>query len=321
MTVIMEDIRGIYVICDAGDPHIRHIHYSLEEPVVLKNNLQTVVIGHTVDYGPALFIGDDMEHLSIQSTLADEALYHRPFVHGAAALCNSAPRTALLIGGGEGSMARELLKYNTIEIIDQIDWDADLINYFKQPTVAALWNGSAYEDPRLRVHVEDAFTSRVWAERTYDLILMDLCDPDAETIGPLKDLVARLQGSLNAGGVFLMNVGPILPLLREFPGILKTPSYSEELLEHIKGLGGNVRHPFSFKLYVPSYNFPWCLVGLADGYTIGDWSRTLFGEDEMTDVLHYGPSYSENFRSTNKDFIKTRYKMKDVILYENHWGC
>ena len=153
------DNTSIYVVCDAGDPHIRHIHYALEEPIVIKTPLQTAVIANTVDYGPALFIGDDTEHLAIQSTLADEALYHRPFVHGAAALCANSPRSALIIGGGEGSMARELLKYNTIELIDQIDWDVDLINYFKQPTVAALWNGGAYEDPRLRIHVEDAFTS------------------------------------------------------------------------------------------------------------------------------------------------------------------
>jgi spermidine synthase len=323
------EASNIYVVCDAGDPHIRHIHYSLEEPTILKSPLQMAVIAHTVDYGPSLFLGADMEHLAIQSTLADEALYHRPFVHGAAALCMASPRSALVIGGGEGGMAREVLKYSTIGIIDQVDWDAVLLDYFKQPAVAALWNDGAYEDPRLRLHVEDAFSSRAWEGRTYDLILIDLCDPDAESIEGLKELARRLQSHLNAGGVLLMNAGAVLPRLRESPGILKTISYSEELLEFMEGMMGESHQVFSYKLYVPSYYAPWCLIGLApkkgntyEGCLLADWTRPHFSEEELTDILHYEIPYSEKFRSVNKGFLKERFATtRRAEVTDIAWGC
>jgi predicted membrane-bound spermidine synthase len=309
----MIEEQTVYVVCDAGEPHIRHIHYSLEQPAIIKTDLQTSLIVNTIDYGPALFIGEDIEHLAIQSTVADEALYHRPFVHGAAALCRRAPESALIIGGGEGCMARELLKYNTIGIIDQVDWDKALIDYFKEPAVASVWNGSVYEDPRLRVHYEDAFRSRVWSGRSYDLILVDLCDPDVETIGSLKELVAVLMGSLKAGGVFLMNAGAVLPA-----ACAKYTPYSAELLDYISGLSPGYS-PFSLKTYVPSYMAPWCLVGLAEGYTIGNWSGEFFSEDELRDVLRYGPTYDPRFDAANKEFMR-----KPVVLEvprELHWGC
>jgi spermidine synthase len=310
----MSEEQSVYVVCDAGEPHIRHIHYSLEPPTVIKTELQTSLIVNTIDYGPALFIGDDIEHLAIQSTLADEALYHRPFVHGAAALCRRAPESALIIGGGEGCMAREVLKYSTIEFVDQIDWDKALIEYFKQPSVASVWNGGAYEDPRLRVHYEDAFLSRVWSGRSYDLILVDLCDPDAGTIGPLKELISGLMGSLKAGGVFLMNVGAVLPA-----ACSKYIPYSAELLEYIGGLSMNGYRPFSFKTYVPSYMAPWCLVGLAEGYTIGNWSGAFFSEDELRDVLRYGPTYDPRFDAVNKEFMRAPQSLD--VPRELHWGC
>jgi predicted membrane-bound spermidine synthase len=313
----MTEEQSVYVVCDAGEPHIRHIHYSLEPPRVIKTELQTSLIVNTIDYGPSLFIGEDIEHLAIQSTLADEALYHRPFVHGAAALCRRAPESALIIGGGEGCMAREVLKYSTIGIVDQIDWDKALIDYFKEPTVAAVWNGGAYEDPRLCVHYEDAFRSCVWSGRSYDLILVDLCDPDAGTIGPLKELITGLMGSLNAGGVFLMNAGALLPA-----ACSKYVPYSAELLEYIRGLAaGELAHyrPFSFKTYVPSYMAPWCLVGLAEGYTIGNWYGAFFSEDELRDVLRYGPSYDARFDAVNKEFMRAPQSLD--VPRELHWGC
>jgi spermidine synthase len=298
-------------ITDTTDPSVHHVYYTKTPIVKIPSTCQVAVIADTKAYGPALFLGTDPEHMSIQSTVADEIFYHRPFVHGGAALCSHAPKSALVIGGGEGCMARELLKYDTIEVIDQIDWDSELLAYFRRPEVAAQWNGGAYEDPRVRVHCEDAFTSTVWCDRTYDLIYVDLCDPDAGMIEALKELVRRLLPSLNEGGVFLMNAGGVCPGAEGSAG---------ELLGFMEKIAGE-RRAFSYKTYVPSYMMPWCLVGLADGFTIGNWLKGGICEDEVRDALYYGPSYAECFRRANSEFMVQR-RWKGTVSFEDVlWGC
>jgi hypothetical protein len=276
-----------------------------------------------VEYGPALFLGDDMENLAIQSTVADEGIYHRAFVHGAAALCRLAPRSALVIGGGEGCMARELLKYDTIEVIDQVDWDAELLAYFKQPAVAAVWNGGAYEDPRVQVHVEDAFQSKVWEGKQYDLVLIDLCDPSAESIEDLRGLLRKLIYRRSWDGVLLMNVGPVaVPLVLDVKRGRTAPAgfyvreghicytYSAELLETMKFLGES--DTFSFKLDVPSFKAPWCLVGIAKNNTIGKWAEGFITGDELKSLMFYEPLYLNAYGQAN-GFFNTSKELKRAM--------
>ncbi len=329
-----------YSVTDVGESYVPYVFPCVSAPTVLKTPLQTAVIADTVEYGPALFIGDDMEHLAIQSTLADEAVYHRAFVHGAAALCRRAPQSALVIGGGEGCMVRELLKYDTIGIIDQVDWDGELLAYFKEPAVAAQWNGGAYEDPRVRVHVEDAFRSTAWEGKQYDLILIDLCDPSADTIFDLGLLLQKLLPCRACGGVLLMNAGPVMPslVLDVKSGRVSPPgfysqgghicyTYSAELLETMKfntiGSDGNV---FSFRVEVPSFKAPWCLVGIAEGSTIGNWSAGFIGVGELGELMSYGAGYWEGYRKANAAFLTLKggarvERENGVVDYPLYSGC
>ena len=310
---IMTSETNSYSVRDVGESRVPYVFPCKSEPTVLKTPLQTAVIADTVEYGSALFLGDDMENLAIQSTVADEGIYHRAFVHGAATLCRRPPRSALVIGGGEGCMARELLKYDTIEVIDQVDWDGELLAYFKQPAVAAVWNGGAYEDPRVRVHVEDAFTSSVWEGKQYDLVLIDLCDPSAESVEDLRGLLRKLVYRRSCDGVLLMNVGPVaVPLVLDVkrgrtapPGFYAREghicyTYSAELLETMKFLGGG--DTFSFKLDVPSFKAPWCLVGIAESNTIGKWAEGFITGDELSGLMFYEPCYLDIYGRTNSQF-------------------
>jgi hypothetical protein len=331
--------KDTYSVTDVGESSVPYIFPCKSAPNVLKTSLQTAVIADTVEYGPALFLGDDADNLAIQSTLADEGIYHRAFVHGAAAMCRRAPQSALVIGGGEGCMARELLKYDTIEVIDQVDWDMELLAYFKQPAVAAVWNGGAYEDPRVRLHVEDAFQSKVWEGKRYDLILIDLCDPSAESIDDLDGLLRKLIHRRSWDGVLLMNVGPVaVPLVLDVkrgrtgpPGFYTREghicyTYSAELLGTMKFLAGS--DTFSFKLNVPSFKAPWCLVGIAKNNTTGKWAEGFITGDELSALMFYEHCYLDIYGRTNSQFCmsnqmkqlmeRAEEKPKDYLLYN---GC
>ena len=52
----------------------------------------------------------------------DEFFYHENLVH-VAAITHPAPETALIIGGGDGGSAEELLKYQTIKSVTLVEID------------------------------------------------------------------------------------------------------------------------------------------------------------------------------------------------------
>lgn len=65
-----------------------------------------------------------------QSSEADERCYHEALVHPAVHRIQDPERTlsALVLGGGEGAVCRELLKYENIGHIDWVDYDMELVS-------------------------------------------------------------------------------------------------------------------------------------------------------------------------------------------------
>lgn len=304
----LDPVRTRMNYTDSGEKDVHHVHMCKGDPRTHKTMKQEFTIVDTVRFGEALFIDG-----AIQSTVADERLYHGPLVHGSAAFLGAGPRRALVIGGGEGCVARELLRYDTIENITQIDWDEDLVSYFKAE--GRHWNGGAYEDARVEIIHEDVFSTQALEEtKRYDLIIMDLCDPDAGSIGLIKSLIARLLGCLAEGGVFIGNAGVVLPEC-----ISASEDYASDLLAYIgaEPVKPADYHVFSYKIYVPSYMAPWCLIGLAPRNTIGDWVRPFICATGVRDLMNYDRSYNAVFRETNEDFMQKRMGDMDTDC----WGC
>lgn len=278
-----------HTIVDSGDKHVKHNHVCTEKPENYKTEKQEFTIAKTIGFGEALFIDG-----AIQSSLRDEMLYHKPLVHGSAAFLTRSPSNVLVIGGGEGCVLRELIKYESIETITQIDWDVELVHYFRSGP-GVKWNGGAYNDPRVHVVHEDVFSTEETHGKKYDLILVDLCDPDDSSINMVKTLIVRLLGCLEEGGVFLMNGGAVLPSCIGVEG-----NWSVDLLKFLYESGkGSV---FSYKIFVPSYMEPWCLIGISSSNTIGNWSRDYVSKRDISDWMSYGSEYDESFICANDAF-------------------
>lgn len=110
----------------------------------------------------------------VMLTERDEFVYHEMLTHPALCLLDR-PRRALVVGGGDGGTVREILRHGSIEHVDLVEIDPMVIEASKQyfPTVA-----SAFDDPRLSVHVQDAAAFVEEApDGTYDLITVDSTDP------------------------------------------------------------------------------------------------------------------------------------------------
>lgn len=166
----------------------------------VRTPFQTVEVFETSQWGK-LFRLDG----AYMTSERDEFFYHEPIVH-CAALAHPAPRSALVIGGGDGGSSEELLKHPTIERVLMAELDADVVRVSKQ-YLQAVHRG-AFDDPRLEVRIGDGFDYARTAGERFDLIVLDLTDPDT----PAQKLYTReffetARGLLNPGGAISLHLG------------------------------------------------------------------------------------------------------------------
>ncbi len=128
------------------------------------------------DQSCALFIDGDLQFDS-----RDERIYHECLALPALALVEKRclkPLSVLIVGGGDGLTAREVLKSSSVVGIDLVDYSQEVVSLGKE-SFAQLNEGSLHAK-RLHLHIEDAWTyvERKLAEQvTYDLIICDLTVP------------------------------------------------------------------------------------------------------------------------------------------------
>ncbi|MDQ6917348.1 MAG: polyamine aminopropyltransferase [Pseudomonadota bacterium] len=142
---------------------------SLREFERFQTPYQTVEVHDTRSFGK-LFRLDG--HL--MTSEKDEFFYHENLVH-VAAITHPAPETALIIGGGDGGSAEELLKYQTIKSLTLVEIDLAVLDIARK-YFAEVHRGSL-ADPRLTIKVEDGLGFVRSATDRYDLIVLDLTDP------------------------------------------------------------------------------------------------------------------------------------------------
>lgn len=147
----------------------------------IKSDLQLIEIVDTEPFGKALLLDGH-----IQLTELDEAAYHEMLIQVPLLSINE-PKRALVVGGGDGGVIREICKHKSIEQIDMIEIDKDVV----EACVRHLPNVSngAFDDPRLNLVIADAFDFVKSATAPYDLIVVDCTDVYEEEDGALSELL------------------------------------------------------------------------------------------------------------------------------------
>ena len=135
----------------------------------------------------------------------DEFFYHENLIH-IAALAHPAPERALIVGGGDGGSAEELLKHPSMRSVTIAEIDATVIDISRQHLQAV--HRGALDDPRVTINVGDGFAFVRNAVDTYDVIVLDLTDPG----GPSTELYTpefyrACASRLTPMGAMTMHVG------------------------------------------------------------------------------------------------------------------
>ena len=104
----------------------------------------------------------------------DEFFYHENLVH-MAALSHPHPRRALIVGGGDGGSAEELLKHPSMQAVTLAEIDAAVVDISRKH-LRSVHRGSL-DDPRVALRIEDGFAYVRGTAEKFDLIVLDLTDP------------------------------------------------------------------------------------------------------------------------------------------------
>ncbi|MFJ2487905.1 polyamine aminopropyltransferase [Pseudomonas sp. NPDC087639] len=141
----------------------------------------------------------------IQTTEADEFIYHEMLTH-VPILAHGTAKRVLIIGGGDGGMLREVAKHGSVEHITMVEIDGTVVDMCKQ----FLPNHSkgAYEDPRLNLVIDDGMRFVATTTDKFDVIISDSTDP----IGPGEVLFSEnfyqaCHRCLNEGGILVTQNG------------------------------------------------------------------------------------------------------------------
>ena len=134
----------------------------------------------------------------------DEFFYHEPMTH-LPAITQGGPRQALVIGGGDGGSAHNLLRYPTMERVVLAELDSEVIDMARD-WLPAVHRG-AFDDPRLQIRLGDG---RAYLENTserFDQIVLDLTDPFGPAVALYtRDFYRACQRALRPGGVISLHI-------------------------------------------------------------------------------------------------------------------
>lgn len=133
-----------------------------------------------------------------------EYRYHEPMVHPAL-IAHPDPRRVLVIGGGDGAILRELLRYRSLESVDMVELDETVLRFSRERL--GHINRGALDDPRLRLHVGDGRAFVEGLEASHDVVIMDMIDPSLPsrflyTREFFRSVARSLRGE---AGIFVMH--------------------------------------------------------------------------------------------------------------------
>ncbi len=140
---------------------------------------QRIDVVDSDEFGPTLLLDNITQVVS-----KNDYLYHEPMVHPAMC-CHPRPRDVLVIGGGDGGVLREVLKYRGVRRVSLVELDAEVVE-FSARYLRGI-NRGAFRDPRVDLVIGDGreFVGRNTGR--FDVVIMDMTDP----FGPSKMLYTK----------------------------------------------------------------------------------------------------------------------------------
>jgi spermidine synthase len=173
----VSDYLSFPIRSDKFSLRVRVDHHLLHR----RTEFQTIDVYETDTFGRILLLDGH-----VQLSEFDEHAYHEGLVQ-IPLLALENPTAALVVGGGDGGVIRELCRCSSLQRIDMVEIDRGVIEACRE-ILPGLSDG-AFDDPRVTVHVQDASPFVKSCQEKYDLIIVDSTDTYEEEQGALSEML------------------------------------------------------------------------------------------------------------------------------------
>ena len=208
----------------------------------------------------------------------EEFFYHEALVHPAAASHGKVARV-LILGGGDGGAAEELLKYPSVEHVVIAELDEVVIRiareYFHNIHHGAL------DDPRVEVRIGDGLAYVRDTTERFDLVLLDLTDPDTPASALYTgEFFSSVKKLLNPGGAMVLHTA--------------SPIFRPDVVSLLyKRLQENFTIVAPMGLYIPLYGAYWSFAVCSESLDPRKADATqiagIITSAGLTDLNYYNP--------------------------------
>jgi spermidine synthase len=176
-----------------------------------KTTYKELAVYNTVPFGRMLVLDD-----IIQTTIADEFVYHEMIVH-VSLHTHPAPRRVLVIGGGDGGTVREVVKHQEVEKTVLVEIDGRVIEAARKflPEISC-----GLTDPRVEIIVDDGISHVEKNKNAYEVIIIDSTDPIGAATGLFEAaFYQKVAEALTEDGLFVAQT--------------ESPFFNRDLIRHV----------------------------------------------------------------------------------------
>jgi spermidine synthase len=203
-----------------------------------------------------------------QSTELDEFVYHEGLVHPSM-VSHPNPKNVLIIGGGEGATAREVLKYSSVEKVTMVDIDQELVDLCKKFLPNHHMN--SFSSPRMGLYYSDALEFVESVPKGFEVAIIDV--PDPLEFGPAFQLFTveffdLLKRKLTANGIMVIQAGATGPSFSEqcFTAVSNTVSQTFDICS-------------GYEIFVPSFGSTWGFITGSDKINPSEKTETIIDKE------------------------------------------
>jgi spermidine synthase len=227
---------------------------KIETIVDTKTEHSHIEFVKTKNHGNVLLMNSE-----VQFSTTDEHRYHEMLVHPILEKCEN-PMSVLILGGGDGLAAREVCKWASVQKVTIVDYDNTFVEMAKYNPEFCSLNKHVYSRSNVRYICCDAVTFMNKTSETFDVILIDLPDPEGELLDVYKRCIVESRGILRENGVIGLHVGPVHPN-SDFENWKTVFDLRNTLDISYSGLGKQITFG---SVYVPSFTNEWGFLYLHD---------------------------------------------------------
>ena len=192
------------LLADDFERAARRAVYGDQVRVAVRTDVQEVVLTGAGRSSLDLYLDG-----RLRVSARDEYRYHEALVHPA---MNGPHARVLILGGGDGLAAREVLRHPDVRSVTLVELDPAVTRLARTDHALSALNAHALDDPRVTAVTGDAFTWLRTARGRYDVVISDLPDPGISASTKLysAEFYGLVSEVLAADGRLVVHAGPPL---------------------------------------------------------------------------------------------------------------